>query len=181
MRSVSTYIAGIFLLLAISACGQKDNSKKKEPTTETKTFEHLIPGKPQGWISDFEHVFTPDEIKTLDSLITQHKKETSNEIAVVTLSLDSTIIRTINDFEQFSLALFKAWGVGEKNKNNGVGILLSTQLRKVRIEVGYGLENKLMDDEAKKIIDEIMLPHFKNGDYFTGIKAGLEAVLKEIE
>jgi uncharacterized protein len=72
-------------------------------------------------------------------------------------------------------------GVGKKDKYNGIGILISINLRKIRIEVGYGLESKLTDEEAKKIVDTIIIPEFKNGNYYLGTLYGLKAILKEIE
>jgi len=180
MKPVSLHIFALFCV-AFTACGQKDSTKRKEETTETNKFKTLIPAKPQGWVSDFEKLFTPGEIRTLDSLISQHNKDYSNEIAIVTLNLDSTVVRTLDDFKLFSITLFRAWGVGEKNKNNGVGVLISSNRRMVRIAVGYGLENKLTDAEAKRIIDEMMLPNFKTGDYFTGISISLGAIFKEIQ
>jgi len=132
-------------------------------------------------VSDFDKIFTIDEAVRLDSIINAHEVKTTNEIAIVTLSLDSFQIKTPKDFDKFSLSLFKKWGVGKKDKNNGIGILISTNLKKIRIEVGLGLESKLTDQEAKKIIDLIILPEFKNGNYYIGVLKGLQQVFIEIE
>lgn len=155
--------------------------KQKKNSKDTLPARSIIPEKPIGWISDFDRVFTLNEAAYLDSLINNHEIQTTNEIALVTLQLDSFQIKTPEDFDKFSLTLFKRWGVGKKDKNNGIGILISINLRKIRIEVGYGLESKLTDVEAKKIIDTIIIPEFKNGNYYLGTLYGLKAILKEIE
>ena len=174
MKLLLSYLLIIFSL-SLPCCGQKD---KKEPISP---YQPLIPEKSLGWVSDFEKVFTPDEGVYFDSIINNHEVQTTNEIALVTLPLDSFQVKTPEDFDNFSLSLFRQWGIGKKDKKNGIGILISINLRKIRIEVGYGLELKLTDEEAQKIIDTIILPEFKKGAYYAGTLNGLMSVLKEIE
>ena len=170
----------LLILFFFPCCGQVD-SIKKETEERDRIFGSLIPAKAIGWTSDFDNVFTKQEIIYLDSIIGKHEEQTSNEVAVVTLQLDSTSIKSSKDFDEFSLALFRKWGVGKKEKNNGIGILFSRNLRKVRIEVGYGLESKLTNQEAKNIIDTIIVPEFKKSNYFGGIANALKEIIKEIE
>lgn len=176
MRLVISYILSL-LILIFTACGQKDSTKKDEKSR----FESHIPAKHPGPVSDFENIFTPDEKNYLDSLVNRHEEITTNQIAIVTLNPDPGLISTQDDFAEFSFILFNKWGVGNKKNNNGVGILFSTQLRLVRIEVGYGLEKTLTNEKAKLIIDEIIIPAFKDGIYFAGIKQALENIFKLIE
>ena len=143
-------------------------------------IEKFIPKQPIGWVSDFENNFTEVQINFLDSVIAQHETETGDEIAIVTLQLDSVAIKSTEEFEALSLELFNQWGVGKNEKNNGVGIVFSKKLRKIRIEVGKGLESKLTDKEAKDIIDDIILPEFKKSNYYEGILKGLQEIIKEI-
>lgn len=82
--------------------------------------------------------------------------------------------------EDYSLGLFNGWGIGRKGVDDGVGLLVAPKERKVRIEVGYGLEKALTDQEAAAIIDKDILPHFKAGDMSGGIAAGSEAIIREI-
>ena len=148
--------------------------------SQKSKIEKLIPKEPIGWVSDFERNFSEEQINFLDSIIGLHENETSNEIAIVTLQLDSTDIESIEDFETLSLTLFTQWGPGKKEKNNGVGILFSKKLRKIRIEVGKGLESKLTNKEAKDIIDNIIVPEFKKSNYYEGIVKGLQEIIREI-
>jgi uncharacterized protein len=79
------------------------------------------------------------------------------------------------------LELGRAWGIGQKDKNNGVLLIIAPNERKVSIEVGYGLEGALPDATAKSIIDQEILPYFKEGDYFGGAKFGVDAIISAIK
>lgn len=139
-------------------------------------YKVQFPIKPLGWTSDFEHIFTEDQIFVLDSIICKFEKETTNEIAIVTIDSSWT---TKESFDSLTLAIARNWGVGKKDKNNGILIGISTGLRKIRIQNGYGIETILSDTETKKIIDEIIIPEFKNGNYFEGAKNGLLALMQK--
>jgi uncharacterized protein len=168
-----------FIIAVSHSCFSQE--KVKDTASDTISSKSLIPERPTGWVSDFENIFKPEERFILDSLINSHELKYSNEIAIVTLTLDSTLINTSEEFDDFSLALFNQWGVGKKEKKNGIGILISTNLRKIRIDTGPGLTEKLTDEEAKNIIDTIIIPEFKKGAYYTGTLHGLKAILNEIE
>lgn len=79
-----------------------------------------------------------------------------------------------------ALAIGRQWGVGQKDKDNGAVVLVAPNDRKVRIEVGYGLEGYITDGLAGRIIDEYMIPHFKLGNYEQGIVSGTSAVVSVI-
>jgi len=168
-----------FIIVLSRPCLSQE--KVKVNAKDTIPSNSLIPERPTSRVSDFENIFTVDESFVLDSLINVQEEKNSNEIAIITLRLDSTDINTSEEFDDFSLTLFNQWGIGKKEKNNGIGILISTNLRKIRIETGRGLIEKLTDEEAKKIIDTIIIPEFKKGAYYTGTLHGLKAILKEIE
>src|SRR5690606_20104641 len=80
--------------------------------------------------------------------------------------------------EEYANRLFRAWGLGQKDKNNGVLLLVAPNEREVRIEVGYGLEGTLTDALSSRIIHEIMLPAFRSSDMPGGVEAGTLAILK---
>jgi uncharacterized protein len=148
---------------------------------QNEKFKKLIPEEPIGWTSDFEKLFTEDEIKFLDSIIGDLSNRTSNQIAIVTLVRDSTQIRSIEELAEFSLELLNKWGVGVKGKDNGIGIIFSKNLRRIWIEVGPGLRPKLTGEKLQAIIDDIIIPEFKKSSYFNGTVNGLMAIIKEIE
>jgi uncharacterized protein len=132
-----------------------------EGSTQNERLKKLIPAEPIGWTSDFEKIFTDDEVKFLDSIISELNERTSNQIAIVTLVLDSTQIRSIEELAEFSLELLNKWGVGVKGKDNGIGIVFSKNLRRIWIEIGPALRSKLTGDKLQTIIDEIIIPEFK--------------------
>jgi uncharacterized protein len=155
--------------------GQKDSLTAFDNKTDAATgkFKLPPPSNPIGYTSDFEHILLPNEIDTLDLIIKHFENETTIQIAIVTIDSSYT---TKEDFDDFITELANAWGVGYKSKNNGITIGISAGLRKIRISNGYGIEAKLSDNETKRIIDEIMLPEFKEGNYYNGLKKGLAVI-----
>jgi uncharacterized protein len=113
----------------------------------------------------------------LSDIISKHEKETTNEIVIVSI----TSFAPYETLFDYSLDLANNWGIGKKDKDNGIAIVFGKQIRQIRIQVGYGLENKLKDEEAKKIIDNIIIPEFKKGDFYAGIRNGLIAIIDEIK
>jgi uncharacterized protein len=159
----------IFLFISIIALAQSGKFKK------------LIPATPIGWVSDFEKDFSDEQLHVLDSIINLHEVETSNEIAVVTVEIDTITIKSLEEFEKFAFELAHEWGVGKDEKDNGITIVFSKKLRMIRIEIGEGLTAKLTDDEAKAIIDNLIIPEFRKSNYFDGILKGLSEIIKEIK
>ncbi|MEO7924286.1 MAG: TPM domain-containing protein [Chitinophagaceae bacterium] len=181
MRVYTLYIF-IVLTLALSGCSQKKNKEiTKIDQPEVSRLDSMVPPKPIGWVADYEGILTSSQVMYLDSLISDHEKKTSNEVAIVTMVLDSTQIVSDEDLNEISLSLFNKWRFGKEDKNNGIGMLVSTNLKKTRIEVGRGLETKLANHEAKDIIEINMIPEFRKGDYYTGILNGLLAIFREIK
>lgn len=133
--------------------------------------------KPLGWINDFENLFSGSQEKVLDSIIKDFEKKTTVEIAIVTL--DSNMV-DYSDFNDFIVEIHNHWGIGKKYKNNGVVIGISAAYRRIRISNGYGIERILTDVETKSIIDNYILPHFKNGDYFGGTLSGLNSLIGKL-
>ena len=129
--------------------------------------------KPQGYVTDLAGLLTPQSIDHLTGLIRFVKQQTTAEIAVVTVkSMGSYTI------EDYAVRLFETWGIGTKAKDNGVLLIVALRERKIRIEVGYGLEGAITDGTGGRIIREIITPSFKNGQFDQGIVAGTEAILR---
>jgi len=127
---------------------------------------------PVGFVNDFAGVM--DEVsKTRITEIAQALKDaTGAEIAVVTVDT----IAPYSSIEEYSIELATKWGIGKRGEDTGILFLLSIQERKVRLEVGYGLEGIIPDGLAGQIIDRSVLPSFKEGLYGTGLLKGVEAV-----
>jgi uncharacterized protein len=131
------------------------------------------PGKPTGYVNDFANVLTLDTKQQLETKLSSLDASTSAQVSVVT-------IKTMgNDtIENFAVKLFEEWGIGQKGKDNGALLLVAVEDRKVRIEVGYGLEGALTDAETSPIIRNVITPAFKAGSYDQGITEGVDAILK---
>ncbi len=135
------------------------------------------PLEPIGWVNDYEHILTKNQICLLDSIIATFEKQTTIEIAVLTV--DSTFAQP-DEFDNMVTTMGRIWGVGKKDVNNGIIIGASSSLKKIRISNGYGIEKVLSDSETKKIIDETIIPEFKNGNFYEGIKEGVLAIIRKL-
>ncbi len=112
----------------------------------------------------------------LDALLKQHEEKTSNQVVVVTLtSLQGTTI------EDFGYQLGRHWGIGQKGRDNGLLLIVAPNERKVRIEVGYGLEGTMTDALAKSVIDGVIVPKFRAGQFEDGISSGVQAIIGILE
>jgi len=126
-------------------------------------------------LNDFAGIFPPEKSGELEDRLTELKEKTGAEVAVVTVSEIPG-----GDVDGAATDLFAAWGVGQEGKNNGVLILCSIEQRRVRIEVGYGLEGLLPDALCGRIMDQHMIPWFRRGDIPQGLIDGAAAVAEVI-
>ncbi|QBG48543.1 TPM domain-containing protein [Verrucomicrobia bacterium S94] len=126
-------------------------------------------------VNDYANIIPAAQEAKIESMIDELEQKTSAEIAVVTLqSLEG------GEIDDFTNRLFEKWGVGQKGKDNGVMFLAAMRDRKMRIEVGYGLEGAIPDATAGRIRRNIITPYFKAGHPGTGIEAGVAALALEI-
>ena len=126
-----------------------------------------------GRVVDDASILSADTKQKLDALLAEHERQTGNQVVVATLkSLQGQTL------EQFSYQLGRAWGIGQKGRNNGALLIIAPNERKARIEVGYGLEGTLTDAQSKLVIENILLPAFRKKDYDSGILAGTVTILK---
>jgi uncharacterized protein len=124
------------------------------------------------WVTDMPRALRAETVAHLNQSISEIEKTHGIEMAVVVVrSLDGLSI------EEFAEQLFNSWGIGKKNRDNGLLFLWSTGDRKVRVEVGYGLEGVLPDGKTGAILDGYVIPRFKEGEFDAGVIAGVDAVL----
>ncbi|MEX0346905.1 MAG: YgcG family protein [Rhizobiaceae bacterium] len=108
----------------------------------------------------------------IEQKLQAHEAKSSDQVVVATIiSLEGEAL------EEYANLLFRHWGLGQADQNNGVLLLVAKNDRKIRIEVGYGLEGTLTDLHSKLIIDNIIVPAFKSGDFAAGISAGVDDIL----
>ncbi len=127
--------------------------------------------QPVGYVNDFAVMLSSDFRDSLEEDLTQFEEETKAEIAVVTVnSLEGTYV------EDYAVRLFEQWGIGKKEADNGLLLLIAKEDREFKIEVGYGLEPIITDGRAGKILREQMIPSFKEGNYDQGVKLAVEKI-----
>lgn len=126
----------------------------------------------KGYVNDLAGVLSSQTAQSLESQLSIYDKQTTNQVVVVTI--DSTNPETI---EEYSINLAEKWKVGQKGKDNGVIMIFAMKDRAMRIEVGRGLEGDLTDIQSKHILDDIIRPYFKKGDYEKGIIQGIDTVI----
>lgn len=134
-----------------------------------------IPQRPEGYVSDFVGILSGDTKNQIEKIAYNLDNKTSAQIAVVIVK--STMPNAI---ETYAVELFKKWGIGQREKNNGILLLIAIDDRKLRIETGYGLEGALPDAICNRIINEIIVPVFKKGDYNSGVLLGSVAIVKYV-
>lgn len=127
------------------------------------------------FVNDYADVIDQSDEEELINIGKSLYKQTTAQVVVVTVdSLDGA------EIGDYALHLGREWGVGSKEKNNGVVILLSVSERKVTIQVGYGLEGRLTDGKTGRILDNYALPYFSDDDFSTGLSETYKAVVKEV-
>jgi uncharacterized protein len=150
----------IFLLASVCSFGQ---------------IKNVAPPKPSAYyaVVDVTNTLTPEQKEALNLKLTRYKDSTSSEIAIV-------IIQSLKGYQEEEVALWilREWGVGGKDRNNGIVILVAMEERKIRIEVGYGLEGAVPDITAKTIVDHDITPEFKAGNHYRGLDKAVDNIIK---
>jgi uncharacterized protein len=164
------------LLLSALICSDADASLWQEESSPPAIVS--VPSAsllPTGWVTDAAHILSPEQRARLSTKLEQLERSTHHEMAVVT-------VPTLGGQEvaDYTRDLSNRWGVGRKGYNDGVVILVAPSDRKVQIAVGYGLEGTLTHEVCQRIIDEGMLPRFRDGDVSGGIEAGADAVIARL-
>ncbi|KAF0184381.1 MAG: hypothetical protein FD163_1955 [Hyphomonadaceae bacterium] len=162
LRSAKAILVGLFATIAFFLAG----------------YAYAAPNFPalSGRVVDQANIIPDDVEATLVAKLTQMETESSDQVVVVTLnSLDGY------EIEEYGYQLGRNWGIGQKDQDNGILLIVAPNERKVRIEVGYGLEGVMPDILANQVIQGAIIPKFRAGDMVAGIVAGvdgIDAVLK---
>jgi uncharacterized protein len=160
MKSHSKYILALVCLLAAA-------------------LSYAVPSRPspQRLVNDLAKIFTPDQVSRLENTLVAFDDSTSNQIVVV----------TVNDLEGYDASEYATriglnWGVGSEQFNNGIVLLVKPKTYdsagQVFIAVGYGLEGAIPDAYAKRIIENELIPNFRINDYYAGVEAACDVLMK---
>jgi len=129
-----------------------------------------------GRVVDNAELLAPATSDRIGSLLKEHEARTGNQVVVLTVSaLEGDSI------EEYALRVFNTWKLGQKGRDNGVLLTIVPSERRMRIEVGYGLEGALTDVAASRIIRNVMAPSFKAGDFNAGVEQGVTAIIAQLE
>ncbi len=155
-------IAAIFLIISIVLCGCSEKAEELKPT--------------QGfYVNDYADVLTDESENDILSMAVELKSQTTAQVVVLTVeSLGG------EDIASYATEIGREWGIGDKEKNNGVLLLFSEGDREIFIAVGYGLEGALPDSKTGRIIDVYGLDYLKQNDFSEGITAITKAVIGEV-
>jgi len=134
------------------------------------------PPRPPKLVNDYTNTLTAQQKEALEAKLYQYDDSTSNQIAVIIV--ESTDGYSIEDA---AIELGRSWGVGNKEFNNGIVILVAKGDRKVTIQAGYGLEGAISDLIARSIIDNEITPNFKEGNYYRGLDQATDNIIRAAE
>ncbi len=141
----------------------------------TPAVEFQVP-KNDGWVTDRADILSSADESALEARLEEWKKRTGHQIAVLTIpSLEG------ESLEQASLAVLRGWGVGTAERQDGALLFVARDDRKMRIEVGYGLEGALTDSISGRIIRDVIAPKFRSKAFSAGIRAGVESMIGVVE
>lgn len=132
----------------------------------------VSPSSPPRLVNDFGGMIDANGVQELEAKLLAFNDSTSTQIAIVT-------VPSLGDYpvEEYGIRLARKWKIGQKDKDNGILILLAKQERKIDIQTGYGVGQYISDIDANRIIRELMVPNFKNGDYFTGLDLATDRMI----
>jgi uncharacterized protein len=136
-------------------------------------FSQDFPPKSTTLVTDFTNTLSAEDKQKLETKLVAFNDTSSTQIAVV-------LIKSVGDYDinQYGAALGRKWGIGQKGKNNGILLLAAMGDRKLTIQTGYGVEGALPDVIAHEIIQNDIEPHFKQNDYYGGLDAGTDDIIK---
>ncbi len=160
LRFAGIFIIGILSLINISLFAQNDDQLPDRPV-------------PPRLVNDLANIIPAAEEANLENKLTLYNDSTSTQIAVI-------VIKTIGDFEisDYAYKIGRKWGVGQKDLDNGIVLLVAVDDRKMYIATGYGTESFITDARASRIYREILTPAFQQNNYYGGIDAATTEMIK---
>lgn len=172
-------IVACFFIIAFLSCrsgGQENDNKTPVPLIDFSEVEGFRETKEKGRIvCDYDSLFKIEERNELGNLINDYNVKTTRQIVVVTV--DS--LYGYLDIQRFATDLSNYWGVGTKEKNNGLAIVLCKPKQKIGIATGFGTEKILTDSICKIVIDSMIIPKFREGNFYSGMKAGVVELIRK--
>lgn len=158
LRNLFAFCALLFVVFVAVGANAQDAAKSTQALT--------------GRVVDAAGIIDPTARQQLTQKLAEFEARSSDQVVVVTVpSLNG------EDIETYSNRLFRAWALGQKQQNNGILLVVAPNDRKVRIEVGYGLEGTMTDALSSVIINGTIIPEFRTGNYSDGVVQGVDGIL----
>lgn len=163
MKNMKSHIATLFLLLIL-------------PAGIIKGQDLPVPKAPSDWVNDYAGIFSSNERKSLSQKLNLYQYNNSTQIFIVTINEN-------NGYPASMLGpmIGEEWGIGQKGKDNGLLLLMDMKDRDVFITTGYGLEEYIPDAIAKRIVENEIIPAFKQGNYYGGVNAATDVMIDLLE
>lgn len=127
-------------------------------------------------VTDLTGTLTPDQIASLEETLQAFERRKGSQIAVLLVPTTES-----ESIEQYAIRVAEQWKLGRKGIDDGALLLIAKDDRALRIEVGYGLEGVLTDIASKRIVSDIIVPHLKSGDFYQGIHAGVDRMIRLVD
>jgi uncharacterized protein len=144
------------------------------PVLELKAED--FPPQSKNIVTDYTNTLSSGEREALEQKLTAFNDSTSSQVAIVIMGSVGNY-----DIADYSVQLYNRWGIGQKEKNNGVLILVAKDDRKVWITTGYGMEGVFPDALAKRVVNNHLLPNFKEGNYYEGLDEAVNAIMSIVK
>lgn len=126
-------------------------------------------------VTDLTQTLSPDQQNQLEAKLTQFEQQKGSQVAILIVPTTQP-----EDIAQYAIRVVDEWKIGRQQQDDGLLILVAKNDRKMRIEVGYGLEGPIPDLTAKRIISEVMAPKFRQGDYYGGLNDATDVIMRLI-
>ena len=146
--------------------------------SETVSAQYDIPEKPklETSVYDYINLLTPSQKSSLENKLIRYADSTSTQIVCIIIGSTKG-----EDITMLGAKWGQKWGIGQKGEDNGIVITLAKDDRKVDINTGYGIEYRITDMNSKRIIERIMIPEFKNDNYYAGLDKGSDAIFAALQ
>ncbi len=165
-----------FTLISCKGTTQESEAKNLTAKFDFSKIEKFRDTKIKGQIvNDYDSIFNPEQRKELSNLIYDYSIKTTRQIVVATIDN----ISPYSNIQKFATDLANYWGVGTAKKNNGLTIVVCNPCRQIGIATGTGTEQILTNEICKEVIENTIIPEFKKGNFYDGIKKSVTELIKK--
>lgn len=178
--TMARQLFSIILCLLVFTCSAQYIPKDSAELAAYRQQYYDSPPPPVSFINDFDELFNANEKAELEKYVRALNADSAANVQIAVITLSETAVSK-EKFDDLIRNIANKWGVGNKDKNNGVLIGVCKDYRLIRISTGLGLPGRLPDEALQKIIDTDIVPLFRDGRYFEGLLHGIESIKKQLK